>query len=56
MVDSFQADFIIGSRFIGEKRSILHFWHMVGNKIITFIFNLLNNTVFTDIYCCYFLF
>ena len=56
MVKNFQADFIMGSRFIGDKRSIIHFWHMIGNKIITFIFNLLNNTVFTDIYCCYCLF
>ncbi len=56
LVNNFQADFIMGSRFIGEKRSIIHFWHMIGNKVITFIFNLLNNTVFTDIYCCYCLF
>ena len=56
MVDNFQADLIMGSRFIGEKRSVIHFWHMIGNKFITFIFNLLNNTVFTDVYCCYCLF
>tara|TARA_B100000989_G_scaffold214069_1_gene162720 strand:+ start:2636 stop:3325 length:690 start_codon:yes stop_codon:yes gene_type:complete len=43
---------IIGSRFIGNERSILHFWHMIGNKIITFFFNFINNTTFTDIYCC----
>ena len=29
---------------------------MMGNKLITFIFNILNNTTFTDIYCCYCLF
>ena len=56
IANNFQADFIMGSRFIGEKRSVIHFWHMIGNKVITFIFNLLNNTVFTDIYCCYCLF
>jgi len=56
MIENFQADFIMGSRFISEKRSVIHFWHMVGNKFITLIFNLLNNTVFTDIYCCYCLF
>ena len=47
------ADLIMGSRFISEERSVLNFWHMIGNKAISFIFNLLNNTTFTDIYCCY---
>tara|TARA_B100000029_G_scaffold511374_1_gene605262 strand:+ start:8488 stop:9186 length:699 start_codon:yes stop_codon:yes gene_type:complete len=51
-----QADLIMGSRFISDQRSVLHFWHMLGNKIITSIFNILNNTTFTDIYCCYIFF
>ena len=29
---------------------------MTGNKVITLLFNLLNNTTFTDIYCCYCMF
>jgi len=49
-------DLVMGSRFIGTQRSVLHFWHMVGNKFITLLFNLLNNTTFTDIYCCYCMF
>ena len=49
-------DLIMGSRFIGTRRSVLHFWHMLGNKFITFLFNFLNNTTFTDIYCCYCMF
>jgi len=52
----FNYDLIMGSRFIGPRRSVLHFWHMLGNKFITFIFNFLNNTTFTDIYCCYCMF
>ena len=52
----FDYDLIMGSRFIGNRRSVLHFWHMVGNKLITFLFNILNNTTFTDIYCCYCMF
>ncbi len=51
-----EADCIMGSRFIGNERSVLHFWHMVGNKFITSLFNILNNTAFSDIYCCYLLF
>ena len=46
------AELVMGSRFTSNTRSILHFWHMLGNKFITVLFNLLNNTTFTDIYCC----
>ena len=56
IVNDDKADLIIGSRFIGNTRSVLYFWHMIGNKFITSIFNILNNTTFTDIYCCYCLF
>ena len=55
-LEKFNFDLIMGSRFIGTKRSVLHFWHMLGNKFITFLFNFLNNTTFTDIYCCYCMF
>jgi len=55
-LEEFNYDLIMGSRFIGDKRSVLNFWHMIGNKLITLIFNLLNNTTFTDIYCCYCMF
>lgn len=55
-INNSNADLIMGSRFIGNERSVLNFWHMVGNKLITLIFNLLNNTTFSDIYCCYLLY
>ena len=55
-VENLNADLVMGSRFIGDERSVLHFWHMLGNRIITLIFNFLNNTTFSDIYCCYMLF
>ena len=51
-----KADLVIGSRFTNSNRSVLYFWHMIGNKFITLLFNLLNNTTFTDIYCCYLIF
>ena len=54
--EKYSYDLIMGSRFIGTRRSVLHFWHMIGNKFITFLFNFLNNTTFTDIYCCYCMF
>ena len=55
-IKKIKYDVILGSRFIGNKRTVLNFWHMIGNKFITFLFNLINNTTFTDIYCCYCLF
>ncbi len=56
IAENYKADLIMGSRFIASERSVLHFWHMLGNKFITFFFNFLNNTTFTDIYCCHCLF
>ena len=53
IAENYKADLIMGSRFIASERSVLHFWHMLGNKFITFLFNFLNNTTFTDIYCCH---
>ena len=29
---------------------------MAGNKFISLLFNIINNTTFSDIYCCYFMF
>lgn len=50
----FGADVVMGSRLIGPAFTRVHyFWHKVGNTVITVIFNLLNNTTFTDVYSCY---
>lgn len=49
-----QPDIIVGSRFqISEFTKVMYFWNKIGNKVLTFIFNLLYNTTFTDIYSCY---
>ena len=57
MIDKFDADLVIGSRFIApEYTRVFYFWHKVGNRLISLIFNLFNNTTFTDIYSCYVLF
>jgi glycosyltransferase involved in cell wall biosynthesis len=50
----FEADLVMGSRFVApEYTRVFYFWHKIGNGLITFIFNVLNNTTFTDIYSCY---
>ena len=52
-----QADVVMGSRFIApQNMRVSYFWHKVGNYLITFIFNILNNTTFTDAYSCYLMF
>ena len=53
----FDADLVIGSRLIASQLTrVYYFWHKVGNKFITFLFNIINNTTFTDIYSCYIVF
>jgi glycosyltransferase involved in cell wall biosynthesis len=50
----FDADIVMGSRFRAPRISrVSYFWHMIGNKCITLLFNILNNTTFTDVYSCY---
>lgn len=50
----FGADLVMGSRFVApEYTRVFYFWHKIGNGLITFIFNIFNNTTFTDIYSCY---
>ena len=53
----FDADLVIGSRLSSSQLTrVYYFWHKVGNKFITFFFNIMNNTTFTDIYSCYIIF
>ena len=53
----FDADGIIGSRFIYSNYTRSHnILNKIANTFLTFIFNLLYNSTFTDIYSCYFAF
>ena len=56
LVEKYDLDLVMGSRFISSNRSVLHFWHMLGNRFISFLFNIINDTTFSDIYCCYLFF
>lgn len=54
MIKEFNPDVIIGSRFLSPEFTRVHyFFHKLGNKFITILFNLVYNTTFTDIYSCY---
>ena len=49
-----KADVVYGSRFMGsEPHRVLYFWHMVGNKILTFLSNMFTNLSLTDMETCY---
>ncbi|HQE93128.1 MAG TPA: glycosyltransferase family 2 protein [Anaerolineae bacterium] len=39
---------VYGSRFRGGPSKAMFFWHMVGNHFLTFVTNLLYNTILTD--------
>ena len=53
----FDADGIIGSRFIYSNYTRSHnILNKIANTFLTFIFNLLYNSTYTDIYSCYFAF
>ena len=49
-----KADVVYGSRFAGGgQHRVLYFWHMVGNRFLTLLSNMLTNLNLTDIETCY---
>jgi glycosyltransferase involved in cell wall biosynthesis len=42
------ADVVYGSRFLGRAHGVTMFWHMVANRMLTFMTNILYNTILTD--------
>jgi glycosyltransferase involved in cell wall biosynthesis len=46
------ADVVYGSRFLGMHRAFLY-WHLVGNKFLTWVTNILYDTTLTDMETCY---
>lgn len=42
------ADVVYGSRFLGAPHRTAMFWHMVANKLLTFLTNILYNNILTD--------
>jgi glycosyltransferase involved in cell wall biosynthesis len=48
-----KADAVFGSRFTGEERKILYFWHTAGNRVLTLLANMLNDINLTDMETCY---
>ncbi len=42
------ADIVYGSRFLGAPRKTAMFWHMVANKLLTLLTNILFDTILSD--------
>jgi glycosyltransferase involved in cell wall biosynthesis len=42
------ADVVYGSRFLGKAHRVTMFWHMVANKSLTLMTNILYDTILTD--------
>ena len=47
-IDEGIADVVYGSRFLGGPRRPVMFWHMVANKVLTLMTNILYNNILTD--------
>ena len=49
-----KADVVYGSRFQGGRpHRVVYFWHMVGNRFLTLLSNMLTNLNLTDMETCY---
>jgi glycosyltransferase involved in cell wall biosynthesis len=48
------ADVVFGSRFVGgDAHRVVYFWHMVANRFLTLLSNMLTNINLTDMEACY---
>ncbi len=52
-IEEGRAAVVYGSRFRGGPTKAMFFWHMVGNKFLTLVTNMLYNTILSDMETCY---
>jgi glycosyltransferase involved in cell wall biosynthesis len=55
-IETGDADVVYGSRFLGAARRTTMFWHMIANKLLTLMTNILYNSILTDMETGYKLF
>jgi glycosyltransferase involved in cell wall biosynthesis len=48
-----RSQVVYGSRFRGGPTRAMFFWHMIGNRALTLMTNILYNTILTDMETCY---
>jgi len=51
-----RSQVVYGSRFRGGPTKAMFFWHMMGNRFLTLVTNVLYNTILSDMETCYKLF
>jgi glycosyltransferase involved in cell wall biosynthesis len=47
-IEEGRADVVYGSRFLGGPRKTMMFWHMIANMLLTFMTNVLYDTILSD--------
>lgn len=52
-IEEGRATVVYGSRFRGGPTKTMFFWHMVGNKVLTLVTNIIYNTIISDMETCY---
>ena len=52
-IEEGRAKVVYGSRFLGGPRKAMLFWHAVGNKLLTFVTNILYDSILSDMETCY---
>lgn len=52
VVQNHSAQAVYGSRFTGTRKNMFY-WHMLGNKFLSFLVNILYNTTLSDMETCY---
>jgi len=52
-IEEGRSKVVYGSRFLGGPRKTMFFWNMVANRTLTFITNILYNTILSDMETCY---
>lgn len=52
-IEEGKAAVVYGSRFRGGPTKTMFFWHMVGNKFLTLVTNIIYNTILSDMETCY---
>ncbi|MCP5100526.1 MAG: glycosyltransferase family 2 protein [Chloroflexi bacterium] len=52
-IEEGKAAVVYGSRFRGGPTKAMFFWHMIGNKLLTLVTNIVYNTILSDMETCY---
>jgi glycosyltransferase involved in cell wall biosynthesis len=47
-IEEGKADVVYGSRFLGAPHRVTMFWHLIANRLLTLMTNILYNTILTD--------